>query len=186
MYAIIAYLDCNAEMKINNLRDGMKKAGIAVDAMRPHVTLATHADLQIESFKKDLEKYFQNTSAVPLFFPSLCMFLNSGTIYAAPTKDKVLDGFHQRYHEQFKEHLDPNSLYDPSQWVPHCTIAMHLTHQKLVQAFDYSARNLQPFHATLDSIALIKLQYEADVCTSAKDLMIIKLKKSIVDRYDDV
>ncbi|MFG6496511.1 2'-5' RNA ligase family protein [Fictibacillus sp. UD] len=186
MYAIIGYLDFESEKKLCDLREGMKSLGIVGHGMRPHVTLATHPEVEIETFKRDMKNYFEHTSALPLFFPSLSIFLNSGTLYAAPTKNKVLTDFHQRYHEQFKNYVDPKSLYAPSNWVPHCTIVMDLSHEDLVKAFDYSARNLQPFHATLDSIALIKLQYEADVCTSVKDILTVNLNKGYDLISDDV
>lgn len=175
MYAIIGYLDHETETKISDLRNDLNEAGIAGLGMRPHITLATHANLHLETFKRELESYFINASVVPLFFPSLGMFLNSGTLYLSPTKNEILNSFHLGYHEKFNEQTDPASLYSPSQWVPHCTIAMHLTHQELVQAFDFSARKVQPFYATLTSIGLIQLQYEGDVCTSVKELLTVNL-----------
>lgn len=181
MYGVIAYLNSETEQKINELRDGLVKEGIVGHGMRPHVTLGTHLEVDIESFKTSFQDYFQGIAAVPLFFPSLAIFLNSGTLYAAPTKDNVLTNFHQRYHEQFKKDVNQESLYIPSKWVPHCTLVMDLTHENLVKAFDYSARNIQPFHATIDSVALIQLTYEADICTDVKDILTVNLKKGDVN-----
>ena len=177
MYGIMAYLDQETEERVNQLRDGMREARITDYGMRPHVTLATHTEIEIAEFKKAMKKYFHGESVVPLFFPSLGMFLDSGTLYAAPTKNEILNRFHQRYHERFKSYVDPKSLYAPGQWVPHCTIASHLTHEKLVEAFDYSVKDLKPFHAKLESVALLELEFEADVCTNVKDILTVELKK---------
>ncbi len=181
MYGVIAYLNSDTEQKIDDLRDGLVKEGIKGHGMRPHVTLGTHPEVEIESFKKMFKDYFKDIAAVPLFFPSLAIFLNSGTLYAAPTKNSVLTDFHQRYHEHFKDEINQQSLYIPAHWVPHCTLVMDLTHEHLVKAFDYSTKNLEPFHATIDSVALIQLTYEADVCTDVKDILTVKLKKDDVN-----
>nr|WP_285876716.1 2'-5' RNA ligase family protein [Fictibacillus phosphorivorans] len=172
----MGFLDQETEKRIEKLRDGMKKAGITDYAMRPHVTIATHHELEVELFKKEMEEYFSNQSAIELFFPSIGMFLNSGTLYAAPTKDPVLTDFHSRYHERFKGVIDSESLYAPKLWVPHCTIASHLTHEKLVEAFDYSAKFLEPFSARIESVELLELEFEEEVCTDAKDIFKVELK----------
>ncbi|MET3729576.1 2'-5' RNA ligase [Fictibacillus halophilus] len=181
MYGVIAYLDSETEQKINDLRDGLGKEGIVGHGMRPHVTLSTHPDIDIESFIVSFQNYFNDIGAVPLFFPTLAIFLNSGTLYAAPTKNSVLTDFHQRYHDQFKKEINQQSLYIPDYWVPHCTLVMNLSHEDLVKAFDYSARNLEPFHATIESVALIQLTYEADICIDVKDILTVKLKKGDVN-----
>lgn len=181
MYGVIAYLNSETETKINELRDGLIKEGIVGHGMRPHVTLGTHPEVDIESFKISFQNYFKDIAAVPLFFPSLAIFLNSGTLYAAPTKNSVLTDFHQRYHDHFKKEINQQSLYIPTHWVPHCTLVMDLSHEDLIKAFDYSARNLEPFPSTIDSVALIQLTYEADICIDVKDILTVKLKKDDVN-----
>jgi 2'-5' RNA ligase len=176
VYGILGFLDRETEVRIDELRDGMKKAGIADYGMRPHVTIATHNELEVELFKKEMEKYFMNQPAIQLFFPSIGMFLNSGTLYAAPTKDSNLTDFHTSYHKRFKGVIDPKSLYAPSQWVPHCTIASHLTHEKLVEAFDYSVKHLEPFTARIESVELLELEFDEDVCTDMNGIFKVNLK----------
>lgn len=178
MYGILGFLDRETEERIVELRNGMKMAGIAEYGIRPHVTIATHNELEAEIFKKVIEEYFRNQSAVELFFPSIGMFLSSGVLYAAPTKDPSLTNFHSMYHDRFVGIIDPESLYAPSKWVPHCTIASHLTHEKLMEAFDYSVKNLEPFTATMKSISLFELEFDEDVCTDMKDLFTVDLKES--------
>jgi 2'-5' RNA ligase len=162
MYGIIAYLDQESEEYINELRRYLKKAGISDYGMKPHVTIATHQELDLETFKEQLKQYFNNETQVPLFFPSIGIFLNSGTLFAAPTKDPLLTEFHNRYHKHFKEVVNPESLYAPAQWVPHCTIASHLTHEKLLEAFDWSSKKIEPFKAKIESIALIEVDFDGD------------------------
>ncbi|ANX11275.1 hypothetical protein ABE41_004600 [Fictibacillus arsenicus] len=176
MYGILGFLDRDTEEKIDELRQGMKEAGITDYGMRPHVTIATHHELEVEFFKKEMEEYFKNQSAIELFFPSIGMFLNSGTLYAAPTKDPSLTDFHSRYHKRFMGITDSKSLYVPAQWVPHCTIASHLTHEKLVEAFDYSVKYLEPFTAKIESVELLELVFDDDVCTEMKDIFTVDLK----------
>jgi 2'-5' RNA ligase len=176
MYGILGFLDRDTEEKIDELRQGMKEAGITDYGMRPHVTIATHHELEVEFFKKEMEEYFKNQSAIELFFPSIGMFLNSGTLYAAPTKDPGLTDVHSRYHKRFMGITDPKSLYAPAQWVPHCTIASHLTHEKLVEAFDYSVKYLEPFTAKIESVELLELVFDDDVCTDMKDIFTVDLK----------
>jgi 2'-5' RNA ligase len=177
MYGILAYLDRQTEEKIDGLRQGINTAGIAEYGIKPHVTIAVHNELEVAAFKKEMEEYFMNESPVPLFFPSLGMFLNSGTLYAAPTKDPILTDFHSRYHERFKRIIDPESLYAQSKWVPHCTIAIHLSHEKLVEAFDWSVKSLEPFSARIESIALLELVFDGDVCRDVKEIFTVDLKK---------
>jgi hypothetical protein len=104
--------------------------------------------------------------------------LNSGTLFLAPTKDHVLTEFHNRYHKHFKKWVHPKSLYAPGQWVPHCTIASHLSHENLVKAFGCCAEWIEPFQGELTSISLLETIFENEVCVEVKYLHTVNLNKS--------
>ncbi|WNB91272.1 2'-5' RNA ligase family protein [Bacillus sp. NEB1478] len=177
MYAIVANLDQGSDDKICGWREKLKEASVSQYEMKPHVTLATHEELDVKTFQDKMNKYFQRERSIPLFYPSLGMFLNSGTLFLAPTKDRVLTEFHNRYHDHFKEWVNPKSLYAPGQWVPHCTIASHLSHENLVKAFDCCAEWIEPFHGQLVSISLLETHFENGECVEVKYLHTVNLSK---------
>jgi 2'-5' RNA ligase len=175
MYAVIANLDRESENNIYQWREGLKMAAISDYDGQPHVTIATHEELDTELFINEMNEYFSTKSYVPVFFSSLGMFLKSGILFLAPTKDPVLTEFHERYHRHFQKYMHLLSLYTPNQWVPHCTIASHLSHEKLTKAFEKCTEWICPFHANLVSISLLEVHFENDKCVDLQYLHTVEL-----------
>jgi hypothetical protein len=62
------------------------------------------------------------------------------------------------YHQVFTPFSrNHQSHYLPNRWVPHCTIANHLTQNQLMEAFDFVSRTFSPIKAQVSEIILIKL-----------------------------
>jgi 2'-5' RNA ligase len=160
MYGVIANLDPESQSKIYQWREALKMYGIPDYDGQPHVTIATHEELDLKRFIEEMNEYFSAESTVPVFFPSLGMFLKSGVLFLAPVKDQVLTGFHERYHEHFQKYRHHSSLYTPNRWVPHCTVASHLSHKNLTKAFEKCSEWIGPFYANLVSVSLLEVHFD--------------------------
>jgi 2'-5' RNA ligase len=182
MYAVIALLDEKTEEKIKEIWKELKEKSISyyadeVENRRPHITLASYLDINLSKMKKEMDNYFDNQSAISVTFQTLGSFLNSSTLIYLPTVTRELLEFHAKYHEHFQDFQDnPNSLYLPGQWIPHCTLANRLPEEKLLEAIAYTSRRYHSVKGYISEIALIETIYENNKCVKAPILFSKKLK----------
>jgi hypothetical protein len=68
---------------------------------------------------------YSEKSAIEITLNTIGCFLNSGALFYAPTVTKDLLEFHSNHYQNFQIFSDePNSLYLPNNWIPHCMIAI--------------------------------------------------------------
>lgn len=163
MYAVIAIFDHKTEQTIKNIWEELMDQSISfyayeIEDRRPHITLASYNQLNQNDFIRDMDWFYDKQISVPINFNSIGSFLNSGTLYLSPTFTKGLFELHVNHHQHFKQYNDePNSLYLPNNWIPHCTIANRLSSTKLAEAFAYCSKRCKIINGAIKEIALIKL-----------------------------
>jgi 2'-5' RNA ligase len=161
MYGVIALFDEKSEQFIKdiwrNLRDlGISNYAYEVEDRRPHLTLASYTNLDLEAFKKKMNRVYENQRVLPVTFSSIGSFIGSGTLFFSPTITKNLMDFHLQYHLQLEGFTnDPDSIYLPDKWIPHCTIANRLSPRKLSEAFHFCSYKGEAFSAFIQEVALI-------------------------------
>ncbi|WP_197089611.1 2'-5' RNA ligase family protein [Bacillus sp. SA1-12] len=146
MYGFKAIFDENTEQMIKDNWKELKENSISfyayeVEDRKPHITLASYIDLNKADFIKQMDVVYDYKPTIDITFNTIGSFLNSGALFFAPTVTNDLLEFHSNHHRNFEQFKDePNSLYLPDNWIPHCTIANRLYPDQLSKAFNYCSK----------------------------------------------
>jgi 2'-5' RNA ligase len=163
-YALVGCLDSKTETCLQSLwkalsENNITQYGVETKGKRPHITIADYNELDKERFIGILNKFYNNKSKIAISLNILGTFINTGTLFLAPTLSTELLNFHSSHHDYLKEfNENENSFYLPCRWTPHCTIASRLSEENMVQAFKYCKNNLNKINAKLSEIALIEVK----------------------------
>lgn len=182
MYAFVGFFDHKTEQNLRNLWKQLSQHGIShyseeSQHRRPHITIADYDHPDKNKFIALMDEFYGTKPQVEVTFNGLGTFLGSGTLFISPTVSTTLSDFHEGHHDAFKhDNKDPNSFYLPGKWVPHCTIANRLSHEKLVEAFDYCSNNLSMSDTRITEVALLELIYDDGKCVSSPTVYSKKLK----------
>lgn len=164
-YAFVGYLDKETETNFKNiwkdLRDkNITDYGMKTKGKRPHITIADYDNLDKESFIELLDKFYKDKQKVDIFLNILGNFINTGTLFIAPTLSIELLDFHRNHHTYFKEfNKNKDSFYLSGKWSPHCTIASRLNNEEILKAFKYCKSNINNIRCKLSEIALIEIKF---------------------------
>lgn len=167
-YAFIGYLDHEAEVYFKNLwRDlsdkNITKYGIETKGKRPHITIANYERLDKERFIDLVDKIYDDKEKIDISLNMLGTFIDTGTLFIAPTLSIELSNLHRNHYGYFREFDNKKeSLYIPGKWSPHCTIASRLSEENMVQAFKYCRNNINKISCKLSEIALVEIKLNAD------------------------
>lgn len=167
-YAFVGYLDHETETFFQSLWKDLSDTdisqyGVETKGKRPHITIADYDNLDKNSFICLADKFYQDKININMTLNILGTFINTGTLFLAPTLSTELLDFHRNHHTYFKTfNENENSLYLPGKWSPHCTIASRLSEDKMVQAFTYCKNNIDKIHCKLSEIALIEVKLNDD------------------------
>ena len=182
MYAIVAHFDSETESTIKEVWSDLSDHSISkyaeeIPDRRPHITLASYKNLDLDKFIPVFNDYYQSQSRIPLTFNVLGTFFNSSTLFLTPTPSLKLLNFHSEHHHNFEMFNDnPNSLYLPDRWIPHCTIANRLSNIKLEEAFSFCSQSLHSIQAHIEEVAIITTSYDKDACISAPTVHALSLR----------
>ncbi len=182
MYAVVGYFGPQTEEQIKNVWHGLYEQGISdygfrVGGNRPHITFASYDSVDESAFIDDMESYYKEQECVEVEMNTLGTFIGSGTLFITATVTSNLLEFHRNHHDAFHSYKDdPNSLYLPGKWIPHCTLANYLEGENLLKAFQYCSENLESLKATIGEIALIKVVKEDDEVKEAVNLFSVDLE----------
>ena len=161
MYGLISIFDEFTEQLIKNIWKELKENSISsyayeVEDRIPHITFASYNNLDITDFIEQMDVIYSNRSVIDIQFSTIGSFLNSCTLFFSPTVTKELFELHSNHHMIFERFNDnPNSLYLPGNWIPHCTIANRLSQEKLIEAFNYCSKRQSTIIGQIVKMALI-------------------------------
>ena len=167
-YAFVGYLDHETEVNFRRLWKGLSEQnishyGVETRGKRPHITIADYDALDKNRFIQLVDRFYRDKEKVDLTLNILGTFISIGTLFIAPTLSTELLDFHSSHHDYFRTfNKNETSLYLPSKWSPHCTIASRLDEDKMDQAFSYCRKNIDKIYGTLSEIALIELKLNND------------------------
>ncbi|MCP3738136.1 2'-5' RNA ligase family protein [Rossellomorea sp. BNER] len=163
MYGVIALFDERTEQMIKDIWRELSEKSISfyaeeVEDRKPHITLASYKDLNCIEYIKQLDVFYENKSEIDITFNTIGTFLNSGALFFSPIVTKELLEFHSQYHKHFKGFNDnPNSLYLPNKWIPHCTLANRLSTENLSAAFNYCLTRNGTIYGKIKEVSLIEV-----------------------------
>lgn len=167
-YAFVGYLDHETEVNFQGLwkdlsEKDISQYGVETKGKRPHITIADYDNLDKNKFIQLADKLYEDKQKIDMALNILGTFINSGTLFIAPTLSTNLLDFHRSHHNYFRTfNQNENSFYLPDKWSPHCTIASRLDEDKMVQAFRYCKNNIDKIYSKLSEIALIELKLNND------------------------
>lgn len=163
-YALVGYLDYETEIYFKGVwkylsENNITQYGVEKEGKRPHITIADYDKLDVDNFLEILNEFYEKKSNIKISLNILGTFINTGTLFLAPTLSTELINFHSSHHEYFKAfNENENSLYLPGRWTPHCTIASRLSDDNMIQAFMYCKSNLNKIYGKINEIALIEVE----------------------------
>lgn len=163
MYGVVALFDERTDQIIKNIWAELKEKSISYYAdevvdRKPHLTLASYHNLDKIRFIEQLDEFYENKSEIDIMFQSIGSFLNTGILFFTPNVTKDMIEFHENFHSQFKQFNDnPNSMYLPGKWVPHCTLANRLSSDQLVEAYKYCLYRNDTIVGKIKEIGIIEM-----------------------------
>lgn len=163
-YAVVGYLDNETENKFKNIwgllsDKGLTHYGVETKGKRPHITIADYDSLDKEEFIRLFDNYYKDKEKINLSLTILGTFINTGTLFIAPTLSKQLITFHANHHNNFRSfNMNENSFYLPGRWVPHCTIASRLDETKMLEVFRFCQSALNKISCQINEVAVIQIK----------------------------
>lgn len=163
-YAFVGYLDYEVEAKFNKIwsdlsENKITQYGVENKGKKPHITIADYSNLNENKFIELLNKFYEDKPKLDISLDIIGTFINTGTLFIAPTLTSELLDFHRGHHNYFKSYdEEKNSLYSVDNWSPHCTVASRLNEENMLQAFRYCKNNIKKMNATLNKVALIQIE----------------------------
>lgn len=172
MYAVVAHFDPETEFYIKTIWKELCEKSISkyveeVPDRRPHITLADYTEID-EAFISTFEKYYRSKAKIQVVFSTLGTFINTGALLLTPTPSKELFELHNNHHKNFNTYSNPQSLYLPNQWIPHCTLANRLSPNKLAEAFNFCNSRMNTMHSEIVEVSIIKVVYHISVPAISK------------------
>ena len=181
MYGLIALFDQDTELLIKQIWKDLSEKSISfyaeeIEERKPHITIASYNNLDKSEFIRSMDQFYDSIHQVQIAFHSLGTFLQSGTLFLSPTMSTALSNLHRNHHDYFKKYNDnPASLYLPGYWIPHCTLANRLSHEKLCEAFAYCTNKIGKINARITEVTLIETIFDNSRCIAAPEVYSRKL-----------
>ena len=131
-YAVVLYFNKQSEKFIRDIWSRLSNNGIPSEihhvGIRPHITLAIYDELTCQPCDSELSRFAPQTAHLRLNFTHLGFFTQpEKVLFLAPTPTSELLDFHAHVHKLLNQQTKaPWEMYQPGQWVPHCTLALGL------------------------------------------------------------
>lgn len=174
MYLVSIYFDEETENRINSYMKQIakytKNTAMLDGNVPPHITIAafqTESETQaIEIFEKVGKEIMPGN----LQWVSVGSFLPQ-VIYISPVLNEYLHRLTEMYNKEIThwEGAWVDARYQPYGWLPHTTLAKHLTKEQMTKAFEVMQNQFGPFSGCVTKIGLAKTN-------PYKDIRIINLK----------
>ncbi|WP_052466352.1 2'-5' RNA ligase family protein [Beduini massiliensis] len=166
-YAVVGLLDEKTTQYFQTMWKDLKERqitdyGTSYPHRYPHLTFADYTDIDLTRAAALFDRVLQNQEQIELSFLVLGTFLNTKTLFLAPTFSQKLYDLHASIHDHLKEFdRDQDSFYLKGRWNPHCTIASRLNASEMSEAIHYCQLYLNPMKVRVVEIALIEITVNA-------------------------
>ena len=137
-YSLSLWFAGSAEAQVRRAWQGLAGAGVETVAggpIRPHVTLSHGLELELDPFVTALAGRLEAHPAFDLTFSSLGLFVESGILYLSTVMTEPLWTLHREVYGLASEYGGRSSpYYLTDRWTPHCTLALNLGLEAMVNA----------------------------------------------------
>lgn len=169
-FAVILYLEPECEARMRALWQALARAGIsnamAAAGLRPHITLAGFDGACPERLCEELWRLAARTPPLTVTFSGIGIFTTEEVLYLAPVVTMEMI--------KLRERLLPclaglgvaqAEYYQPSYWVPHCTLAIGLPPEKVAGVLDLCQQSAVFAPTQAREIALVETAPVGSVCS---------------------
>lgn len=159
--AAVLELDAKAAAQVDRLSRRLERElDITTERQRGapvHLSLAVYQDLAVEPAEAAMRRFVTGVAAMPIELASIGVFPGAtNVLFLAPVVREPLLVAQRRWHRAAARHQAAcMPHYQPQAWVPHVTLAMHLTATKAAAALRLLAPKWRPIEGRLASAALI-------------------------------
>lgn len=173
MYIVDVFLDNRASRYVSSIWQVLSDKGIDsslidTEGLCPHITLAIYDNIDENKFISKMKEFKSRVKSIDTRFDALGAFPTTGTCFIKPVVTEEILQLHRDYYDFFKEFEETaREYYLPGKWNPHCSIAIGLNKAKLKEIFDFMVDIYEPFDASLEGIALYKVEMENGVFTDS-------------------
>jgi 2'-5' RNA ligase len=163
-FAIVLELDDVASAAVRQITQRVATvapdSATSVASVTPHVTLAACRNLDVERFRPMLAELAARTPIIATTLASLGVFPTAeGVIFLAPAIAQGLVelqlGVLTRLQDLGAE-VEPYWL--PGQWVPHCTVAIGVSSERMSTAVGRAYEAFHPIAASLTRLSTVEIE----------------------------
>ncbi len=159
-YAVEILFTDDADKIVRRIWERLYERGITymIDCgAAPHLTLAVYDDVRVDAYESDIGRFASTLTDLEMRFGALGVFPSSRTFFLAPTCTDELLAAHRDFHERFAA-IGARATYLPGDWVPHCTLAMHVEEDQWPTVIEVGRREWARFVAGVGGVGLLKFE----------------------------
>jgi 2'-5' RNA ligase len=163
-YAVVFYLDPQKSAPLERVIHELAQTNVAPylhnAKIPPHVTLAIYDDLDCQPCEQRIAGLAKETRGFDLNFSYLGLFHSeSRVIFLGVTVKRELLSYHERLHALLKRDAShPWELYQPGNWVPHCTLATDFAEDETMHAMQICSSLQLPIDIRVASLGVVQFE----------------------------
>ena len=161
MYLISVYFDETTEKRINGYMKQIEKATgntlMTQGNIPPHITVAAFQTESEDDAREIFLRKKEELESGKIQWVSVGSFL-PGVIYITPVLNEYLHHLVETYYKEItgREGVKIDHRYMPFSWLPHSTLAKHLSKEQLTIAFEVMQKQFVPLEGKVTKICLSK------------------------------
>jgi 2'-5' RNA ligase len=163
-YAVELSFDPRTEAAVRRVWDDLAREGVN-DFMsgfgsHPHISLAVFDDLVVADADREIAEFARRLTPVPVVLSSIGVFAgNAGVVFFGAVVTDELLAAHQELHRRLHPVARGTwSIYERSEWVPHCTLTQDMPVDRIPRAVEIARRATLPLRGTLERVSLVKFR----------------------------
>lgn len=137
----------------NGGNDSLFKSGL-----KPHITLSSFKNVDIEVFCEELHKFAVNTSKFQITLDNVSTFdLNPDVIYLKPNIITDLQRVYKDFHSYFSDIVKNVNIHClPDNWTPHSAVAIKIKREMTELILNDFKKHFLPLEICIEKIAIIE------------------------------
>ena len=161
-YAIVLSLSKDSAARVVKLWESLARESISSAmlnlAVEPHISLAVFEHLDRAALREDLNRFAEATRPLSVILSYAGTFPTAeGVVFLAPVVTQELLEVHGRLHRFLRDReVECAEYYHPGKWVPHCTVAIGVTPDKIGAATEICVRSEAFGPVEMDEVSLIE------------------------------
>lgn len=129
---------------------------------RPHINLAAYDDKinNFELFTKEVEGFAKTLPPFKLNLLNIGVFnTEEGVVFLQPKVTRELLDIHEKFHRTMESFVEAEwRYYLPDLWMPHCTMAIDLNKEKLLQSVEVISELFKPIEVSIQEVGIVRFK----------------------------